>query len=320
LKQWVLVLTNSSDATADFLLGKLAQSSIAHVRLDTDAFVETARLTATESDAKLYFGGECFSPESFSHIWLRRPLGLTPKIAGDPGASLHLEKEWAAALEGWLARIPRERWINHPLSNGAASCKVEQLWRAKRAGLEVPPSLVTQSREEAHKFFEANNGSVVVKAIHGGYIERTGPQTDTVIYTHAITPNEISLFPADKACPTLLQRRVEKKCDVRITIVDQALHAIALIAPDESGAQRLDIRREMMAGVTYTALSVPAAVETALRRYVASYQLRFAAIDMVLDEDDQWIFLELNPNGQWAWLDQCGASDIGTSFINSFRR
>jgi hypothetical protein len=320
LKQWVLVLTNSSDATADFLAGKLDQSGIAYVRLDTDAFVGNAFLAATESEAHLCLAGKNFTPESFSHVWLRRPLGLGLKPERDPAETLHLEQEWSAALEGWLARISRERWINHPSSNGAASHKIEQLWRAKRMGLDVPPSLVTQSRDEARKFYEDQNGTVVVKPIHGGYIGRNQPEADTVIYTHAINPDEISLFPPTNASPTLLQRRVTKKCDVRITLVDNDLHAVGLVAPDNLGAQRLDIRRDAMADVAYVTVNVPSAVETALRRYVISYQLRFAAIDMVVDEADRWIFLELNPNGQWAWLDQRGVSDISSSFVKSFRQ
>jgi len=320
LKRWVLVLTNSSDATADFLSAKLEQSGIPSLRLDTDAFADEALLSATETAAQLYVGSECFTPESFSHVWLRRPLAPAPKASVDRDEKLHLEREWAAALEGWLARIPSKRWMNHPSSNGLASHKIEQLRRANRMGLEVPPSLVTQSRAAALKFYDDNEGAAVVKPIHGGYIPRQDAHTDTVIYTHGISADEIRLFPAAHACPTLLQRRVEKKCDVRITVVDDDFHAVGLSAMDESGAQRLDIRRAGMAGVTYTALKLPAAVKDALQRYLASYHLRFAAIDMVVDQADRWIFLELNPNGQWAWLDQAGVADIASSFVNSFRR
>ncbi len=31
---------------------------------------------------------------------------------------------------------------------------------------------------------------------------------------------------------------------------------------------------------------------------------RFAALDFIVDPDDQWWFLECNPNGQWAWIEE----------------
>ena len=38
-------------------------------------------------------------------------------------------------------------------------------------------------------------------------------------------------------------------------------------------------------------------------RLVADYGLAFGAIDLARTPDDQWVFFELNPNGQWAWLE-----------------
>jgi hypothetical protein len=314
------VLTNSQDATADFLGRKLDAQGVAYARLNTDRFIHDALLTATEADACLYLNGDRFTPESFSHVWQRHPEKLNLGPNSDEAKTVHIGQEWSAALQGWLARIPIERWINHPANNAAASYKVEQLWRARRFGLNVPPTLVTQSRDEARKFYEDRRKTVIVKPVHGGYVERNSGHADTVVYTHAIDPSEILLFPSGKACPALLQERVKKRCDVRITLVDQHLHAVALTAKDAAGEQRLDIRRNQMSDVSYAAISVPADVGTALRRYVASYGLRFAALDMAIDDAGQWVFFELNPNGQWAWLDQSGASDIAGSLIATFIR
>jgi glutathione synthase/RimK-type ligase-like ATP-grasp enzyme len=107
---------------------------------------------------------------------------------------------------------------------------------------------------------------------------------------------------------------------MRITIVDDDLHAVSMTATDDRGEQRLDIRSNEMAGVKYEPIKLPSELEATIRRYVGSYQLRFAAIDMALDKAGKWVFFELNPNGQWAWLDQSGASDIAGSFIKTFQQ
>jgi len=106
--------------------------------------------------------------------------------------------------------------------------------------------------------------------------------------------------------------------DVRLTVVDADIHAIELTAKDSDGRQRCDIRRNNMLDVTYHPINLPGVVAAAVRRLVSFYGLRFAAIDMAVGEDGRWYFFEVNPNGQWAWLDLCGEASIYKSFIASF--
>jgi hypothetical protein len=39
---------------------------------------------------------------------------------------------------------------------------------------------------------------------------------------------------------------------------------------------------------------------------------------VAVDREGKWIFFEINPNGQWAWLDLMGGLDIGALFLRSF--
>ena len=72
-----------------------------------------------------------------------------------------------------------------------------------------------------------------------------------------------------------------------------------------------------MIGVRYASDRVPLYIKNALTSLVRSYGLRFAAIDMMVTGDD-WQFLEINPNGQWAWLDLLGGAEIYRSFLEVF--
>ena len=40
---------------------------------------------------------------------------------------------------------------------------------------------------------------------------------------------------------------------------------------------------------------------------------------MAIGTDGNWYFFEINPNGQWAWLDSDGGTNIAGSFIRAFR-
>lgn len=53
----------------------------------------------------------------------------------------------------------------------------------------------------------------------------------------------------------------------------------------------------------YERAKVPPDVADGVRALMQHFGLTFAALDFVV-HDGQWTFLEINPNGQWAWLAQ----------------
>ncbi len=313
----LLVLTNASDATADYMCRRLAEADVPFVRLDTDAAVGAMSIAYRGHGPVLGLAGRELTPES-TQVWYRRPTALKPPVAGDEGEQRHAAEEWTAALEGFLAHVPRGRWVNHPAANTLASHKMEQLTRARDQGLAVPRTLVTQDPAEFRAFWDACGGHVIVKPISHGYLSRPDPEGDSLIYTNVVGPEHAARGESVRACPTLFQELVPRRTDVRITVVDSDIHAVGLRAKD-GGEPRVDIRRRNMAGVEYKDIELPPPLATRLLRLVRSYDLRFAAIDMILRPDGEWVFLEVNPNGQWAWLDLVAGADIGASLLRAAR-
>lgn len=316
----LIVLTNSEDQTADYLCRRLRVARCDYLRLDSDSVTHSIGIEYADCEPVLQRGAQRIAATDISNVWLRRPKMLRAVNGSDEAETRHAAAEWSEALEGFLAHIPIERWMNHPARNVVASHKIEQLTRAKDHGLLVPETLVTQSPERLREFWEACEGEVVLKPLASGFLERADPTEDTHIYTSAVEARHLLDAEVLRACPTLFQRRIEKMADVRVCVVDDALHAVILNADDAGGHQRLDIRRDNMRDVRYTQTDPPAPVREALLRLTRSYGLRFAAIDLAIIPSGEWVFFEVNPNGQWAWLDLVGASDIASSFITSFRQ
>ena len=44
--------------------------------------------------------------------------------------------------------------------------------------------------------------------------------------------------------------------------------------------------------------------------------LRFGAIDFILDTAGNFTFLEINPNGQWAWIEKRTGYEISNEIVN----
>jgi hypothetical protein len=309
----VIILTNSDDATSDFLCERLDRHGAKYCRLNTDTFTHDCQIDYVSGIPYLTFESERFCSTEVQNLWLRRPKSLQCVELKSPEA-LHAASEWMEALEGFLAHISFDRWINHPSANAGASHKLEQLTRARRIGLLVPDTLLTQSPEAVRQFWTKHKHHIVVKPLSGGYIEHQGQKEDTVIYTSSVSEEAIKNVELICECPTLFQERINKAVDIRVCYLDGVATAVELVAL-ENGQQRLDIRRDNMRDVNYRVLKMPTDVEVMLVKLLRSYNLRFAAVDFVIDREGNWVFLEINPNGQWAWLDLESDANIAEHFI-----
>ena len=311
-----LLITNSADVTSDYLVHRFWNANVPIVRLDTDNVDLSVQIECAGAASHLIHSSGTYQPNDFSEVVLRRPKQFSSCMKGDIYQRKHAGAEWAEAMEGFLSEIPEEKWINSPVRNFLASHKVDQLRRAELYGLCVPEWMVTTRPAAARAFLEQLSWSAVVKPLSSGYIERGADDHDSIIYTNAFHEHQSHLIDLIGGCPVLFQRKVNKRADVRIIYLDRKLVAVALLAEDD-GVQRLDIRRHEMIDVTYRTVNVPNNVEEAVIRIMTSYGLRFGALDFAIDNDDCWYFFEINPNGQWAWLDETGVCDIGQLFIKS---
>jgi hypothetical protein len=315
----IFIITHGSDVTADFQCVRLARDGVPFVRIDSDTVTARVKVRATEEEATVEVDGHRYSLADVSCVWLRRPKPIEV-AAIDGGERTHASTEWGEALEGFLTQLPERIWINHPSRNARASHKIEQLTSARRVGLRVPPTLVTQEADEAKAFLESHAGRIIAKPLYAGYIERTAPEDDTSIYTSRVEPSHLERRDLLRRCPTLFQGEIDKLFDVRVCYVDGRLRCVRMDREDTEGRQVLDIRRDNMVGVRYTAIEPPDDVAAALKNLLGHYRLRFAAVDFAVAADGAWVFFEINPNGQWAWLDLAGATDIAGDLLWAMQR
>lgn len=311
----ILVLTNGDDATADWVCQALKRR--AYLRLDTDSLSRRAELRLHEGKFELRANGRWHRSEDFSGVWYRRPKAIRFPGRGSAGKKQHASEEYTAALEAFLATIPCACWINYPSRNAAAGHKLEQIQRAKNMGFEVPRTLVSQRPAEVRRFWHACAGKVVIKPLSQGQIDY-GSRHE-LIYTSALRKEDLARTALIRRCPSLLQERIEKLADIRVTVVDNDIQAAELTASD-AGRQRLDIRRNNMVDVHHRRIDFPPMLGRRLLRLLRSYELRFGAVDFVRDTEGRWFFLEINPNGQWAWMDLAGVTNSRAALIKSLNR
>jgi glutathione synthase/RimK-type ligase-like ATP-grasp enzyme len=314
----LFILTNSQDATVSFLIPALEKSGLPFVRFNTDEVLRNAAFEFHAGLPRVRLNGLWYEPGQISHIWYRRPEEFKHEAFDDSPEGKYARAEWAEFFENFFAHVPKERWMNHPSANAGASRKLEQLSIATKLGIKIPDTLVTQEPHELRAFYTKHGGRLIVKPLSTGYIERGKEEADSLIYTNLLRRSDMDRLEELSVCPTLFQEFVEKDYDVRITVVDSELTAVKLVAKEADGKQRCDIRRNNMVDVSYLEIDLPEQVASVIWKLMRNYCLRFAAIDMVVSGAGEWIFLEINPNGQWAWIDPEAGTDIAASFVRAF--
>ncbi|MFF7725263.1 ATP-grasp ribosomal peptide maturase [Streptomyces sp. NPDC008001] len=310
----VLVITSLEDVTADWVIDALNEREVPVARIDpADIGPELLFATRIGAGAPAWSGRlRTASREvelgEVAAVYYRRPTPYTARFAHLPART----RDFAAAearhgLGGVLNHLRQARYVNHPLAVTAADFKPAQLQRAARLGLTVPETLVTNDAEAAAKF-AAEHGPVVYKTFRG--LPRDEDGNAGAIWTQRVDPAAFDDSLAVTA--QLFQAEVPKTGDVRVTVVGRQVFAQRITAPD--GA--LDWRRGDWKALVHTPIAVPTVVQVGLHAYLEAFGLLFGCFDFALtgrgDAAEDWVFIECNPNGQWAWLPDAG--DIAAAF------
>ncbi|MGW2122049.1 hypothetical protein [Streptomyces sp. NPDC001758] len=182
-------------------------------------------------------------------------------------------------------------WGNHPLRIAAADYKPAQLALARRLGIRVPPTLVTNDPDEAREFVRAQ-GDAIFKTLRWTPYRREGvPVTG---WATPVTADEID--DSVRVTPHLFQARVHKAADVRVLIAGRHTFAVRI------DSELLDWRQDY-SNLTYAVERLPDRVDKALHACLDSLELVSGSFDLAVDREGNYWWLELNPNGQWGWLE-----------------
>jgi glutathione synthase/RimK-type ligase-like ATP-grasp enzyme len=315
----ILIVTNKDDSHVDFVLPEIEKLGEIVCRLNTEDFPKNIEVTLTPIDEQCFGAittpaGE-FNLSSIRSVWYRRPL--PPDI--DLGITqeqyrVFAKNEIRSVLNGIFLYLDC-LWVSRPESIRLAENKIFQLRVAKSHGFNIPLTLITSNPVEAKLFCQRLKGGVVVKALSGTVIRGVDGQKE-LVYTHLVKGNDLAFIDTVSVCPILLQEYVSKAVELRITVIGEQVFA-ASINSQENEHSKVDWRKGIDSGVLrYTACNIPNSVERACINLVKSLHLQFGAIDMIKTPEDNYVFLEINPNGQWAWIELATGLPIRAALVD----
>lgn len=217
------------------------------------------------------------------------------------------ENEWVAFHKGFSMLLAQHDvfCVNPPPFNSAYEEKICQLFVAAQVGLTIPSSLYTTRLQVARAFSEQHTDDIIYKPFRA-YLQVIEPRGDESaravrLLTNRVQPHELE-EPADFVpTPGIFQPYIAKALELRIVVVGNALFACA-IHSQQSDLSREDWRRYDFANTPYEAYELPAEVADKIRQLMDRLGLVFGSVDIVLTPDGEYVFLEVNPNGQFDFV------------------
>lgn len=241
--------------------------------------------------------GECRSG------WWRRalPSRTDPRIT-DPAQAAWAANETYEAMSGFWDAVPIT-WVSPPRAIEMSMMKTWQLAAASSVGLAIPRTLITSDPQEAREFIDdIGLGQVICKAFSA--------TTHNWRETRMVTEQELAMLDRVALAPVIFQEYVAAAVDLRITVVGEEIFAAAIHSQELPYALDFRLFLDNASGVRMEPTTLPSEVEDGLRRLLKTAGLRYGAIDMRLTPDGQYVFLEVNPAGQWRFVEQVTGQPI----------
>ncbi|WP_363254453.1 MvdC/MvdD family ATP grasp protein [Polaromonas sp.] len=228
-----------------------------------------------------------------SAVWWRRVanFAVDPSI-GYGERSTFAHSETSQAVYGMLDSLSCP-WMNPREADAAAHHKPYQWTVAHELGLKVPRTLVTTNAQAAREFIESvRPAKVVFKAFLAAIQEWRE--------TRLIEQEDLDRLELVRYAPVIFQEYVPG-VDLRITMIGNDIFAAEIDVRNTS--YEVDMRMVVGEGIV-NAVTLPDAVQTKLRKLQHRLKLVYGAIDMRRTEAGEYVFLEVNPAGQWLFVEQ----------------
>lgn len=307
----LLILTSDKDFTADFLIVELINRHLPYFRLNAEEMAKagyTFSLTDTVR-REISLGAKTLDLNEVSAVWYRRAIHPSSVAGLSHGERVFVAGELRHLAMG-LVLNPDITWVNPIDKVSVAEHKLYQLQIARQVGFRVPRTFVSRSAPELRRFADENEHGTICKPIfHGMFVDETAAYS---VYTRRVTPDS---FDVDcvKSCPVLLQEEIARSADVRATFIGSR----CFIA-DIKGDPPLVDWRDSNATVSYTASSLSDDVQRMCRTMLDKLGLVYGAFDFVRTPEGELVFLEVNPTGEWAWLENRLGFPMRDAFIQLF--
>jgi glutathione synthase/RimK-type ligase-like ATP-grasp enzyme len=344
----VLIVSHLFEPSVNTVIAHLERRGILWARLNCEEFPLFAagriEVSGGRSFAVIDTENGSIDTRDVSAVWFRRSTkAAVPKYLNQNDKDF-VRNESNAFLNGALDLIDA-RWVNRREAERQASSKLYQLAAAVQAGLRIPKTVATNDPAAVRAFVASVDGRVLFKPVagfaprgadfshhlakhFGDRIEievEAHPDSDhtEVVFAQILTPEKLDRIDSLSLSPAIFQEYIEKAADIRVTIVGERIFSCR-ICSQRTEATAVDFRRMVLLDdadqVPHEAHRLPPEIAGKLLGLMQTLGLSFGCIDLVETIDGEYVFLEVNPSGQWMWIEQRLGLPISEALVDELTR
>jgi MvdD family ATP-grasp ribosomal peptide maturase len=304
----VLIITHSQDNESISLVTQAIESYGGKVfRFDTDRFPTEVQLDVYYSDSEqviLTADDRKLDLNEVGAVWYRR-IAIGSRIPNTMDKQLRQAsiQESRVSIMGMIASI-RGFHLDPQPNIRRAENKQLQLQVARELGLDTPRTLTTNNPQAVKKFFQECEGKIITKMLSSFAIYDQQGQ-EQVVFTNPVSSEDLDNLDGLRFCPMTFQEKIPKALELRTTIVGKQIFTAAVDSQALDKA-RYDWRKQGIALLdAWQPYTLPQDVEEKLLKLMANFGLNYGAIDIIVTPDNRYVFLEVNPVGEFFWLERC---------------
>ncbi|CZF84004.1 MvdC/MvdD family ATP grasp protein [Grimontia marina] len=306
-KNKVLIITHSKDnPSIDTVSEHLRTLGAIPIRFNTDLFptevqIASHQLNGGNISVLTTETGEVVQSSEIMAVWYRR---FYPAKGLPADMDIQLKQpsieESKRTILGFLDSLQcfklDDYWdVKH------ASNKEYQLMLARKVGLDLPNTLTSNSPDAVRQFFTDNKGRIITKMQTAFSIWHE--DIEQVVFTNKVTEEHLDKLEELNLCPMVFQEHIEKEVELRATVVGNQVFC-ASIDPEIMKGMETDWRKRGMYTLDkWQPYELPKEEAEKLVKLAKKLNLNYGAADIILTPDGAYKFLEINPCGEFYWMD-----------------
>ncbi len=327
----ILIITSSVDISVNEVCKELDKLGSKYFRLNIDEIIFGSNFSFKKNDKiwEYFFkiSGNTIQNDTFNVVWQIGTIELFTMFEKKMNNVIDIEfskrfikEEYRQFLLSFYILNRNKRWVNGYQNVISANQKMPNLVLASDLGLRTPKTIITNNSDEAEKFCSENNWNVIVKPFK--FIEFENRNNLYYAFANKINETEFHKFKNNIAlAPTMLQEYIEKDIELRVTIIGDKVFAVA-INSQTNDISKNDWRIIDPSKIEHSEFTLPKEIEEKLILFNQFYGLDYSGIDLIIDKQGDFVFLECNPEGEWYWLEEILALPMAKTFaelLNSYQ-
>lgn len=312
----ILVITSRLDLTADEVIRGLTNKGESVYRLNTDDLCSTHNLElyidTLEFDGSFNTSFREIKFRDIKSVYYRKP-SLPIRCSENPQVDKFIRDEIDLFLKWLWISLGDRFWVSDPTCIKSAESKFSQLRIAPSLGFRIPRTLITNRPEKVREFFNSCGGKMINKVL-GTVTYKEGEQAYH-IFCRSVSLPEIESGGSISLLPCFFQERVEKEVELRITVVGDLVFPCE-IHSQQSDKTKEDWRNYDLENTPHRVHNLPKNIADQCRSLLHHYSLKYGAIDMILTPQGEYVFLEINPNGQYGWIEKLTGLPITQAIVD----